>query len=209
MLKKERIVLRRLAEQSWTRFTFSELKLGLRLKSNSYLALVLGRFVRKGIVTKEAVGRLPVYSLNFTAKGMVYGGMVLEDHAWSMKHIPYNDLDRMVEKIPAKQYLCLITGSYARGKQTVDSDVDVVIIVEDTIDPRSVYAELAHFCELNIPQIHLYVFRNKEFILMLTNKEANYGKEIIKNCLVLTGGQSYLRLVKEAMDHGFSSRRLS
>ncbi|MFH1916584.1 MAG: nucleotidyltransferase domain-containing protein [Nanoarchaeota archaeon] len=209
MLKKESVVLQYLAEQSWKMFTFTEIKKGLKLKSNSYLALVLDRFVREGIVKKEIIGHLPVYSLRFSAKGMIYGGMVLEDHAWGRRHIPYEDFNVLMDKIPAKQYIFLITGSYARGKQRAESDIDVVIIVEDTLDPRSVYAELAHYCELNVPSIHLYVFRNKEFSIMLSNKEANYGKEIIKNCLILTGGQAYLRLVKEAMEHGFNSGHLS
>ena len=57
---------------------------------------------------------------------------------------------------------------------------------------------------MNIPPIHLYVFRNREYIEMLSNKEANYGKEIARNNLILAGGQIHLKLISEAMQNGFN-----
>ena len=109
---------------------------------------------------------------------------------------------------PYASHITLITGSYAKGTQTEKSDIDVVIIIEDQCDPRRVKANLNLHCELSIPYIHLYVFRNSEFISMLKDREANYGKEIVKNCLILTQGQTYLKLIDEAMKNGFDYKHL-
>jgi hypothetical protein len=101
-------------------------------------------------------------------------------------------------------YTLLVTGSYARGAQKKDSDLDMVLICEDSSDPKSVQAELRHQCEMNIPQIHLYVFRKSELVSMLLDKKANYGKEACKNNLVLVGGQEYFRMLGEEISHGFN-----
>jgi len=200
MLNKESEILYAFAREPWTSFTFSSLM--QKKKSKSYLASVLKKFVDEKVLKKVLVGRLPVYSLNLSsAKSRVYAGFVLEHEGWNKKHIPYDSL--LIDKIPTKDYVFLITGSYAKGKQSKESDIDAVIIIDDSVDPKKVYAELSHYAELNIPQIHLYVFRNREFIAMLKSKEANYGKEIVKNNLILTGGQIYLELVEEAIENGF------
>lgn len=202
MLNKEYEILYLFAREPWKGFTFTELKKASGKKSKSYLESVLKKFVKNNILKKVLVGRLPVYSLNLSyAKSRVYSGFVLEHYGWSKKHIPYNSL--LIDKIPTKDFILLITGSYAKGRQGRESDIDVVIIIDDSADPKKIYAELSHYAEISIPQIHLYVFRNNEFISMLKSKEANYGKEIVKNNLTLTGGQIYLKLIEEAIENGF------
>ena len=38
---------------------------------------------------------------------------------------------------------------------------------------------------------------------MLLEKQANYGKEIVRNNLIFTGAEGYFRIVQEAMKNGF------
>ena len=54
-----------------------------------------------------------------------------------------------------------------------------------------------------IPECHPYVFTQTEFYQMLVNKEQNYGKEIAKNNLIVTGGKEYYTILLEAIEHGF------
>jgi hypothetical protein len=65
-------------------------------------------------------------------------------------------------------------------------------------------ARLRHFCEMNIPPIHLYVFSDEEFKQMLLDEKHNYGKEIVENNLIYYGGEAYFKIMFEAMKHGFS-----
>lgn len=204
MLKKESEILYCFAKEPWKRYTFSELKQASGKKSKSYLALVLKKLVKNSLLRQEAVGRLPIYSLNTdSSKARAFAGFALEYYSWNKRSIPYADLQKAMDKLPNKGYVFIITGSYAKNKQQKDSDIDVVILIDDSSEPKRAYAELSHFCEMNIPQIHLYVFRNKEFIEMLCSKEANYGKETARNNLILAGGQVYLKLINEAMSCGF------
>ena len=207
MNRKEGEILHFFANEPWRKYTFTELKKASKKKSKSYLALTLKNFIKNSILKQEIIGRLPVYSLNIiSTKARIFAGFILENMAWNRKLIPYNDLEKIMRQIPTQNYVFIITGSYARNKQTEKSDMDVVILVDDATEPKGVYAELSHACEMNIPPVHLYVFRNKEFLEMLLNKEANYGKEIAANNIVLYGGQVYIQLIGEAMGHGFTGK---
>ena len=204
MLKKESEILHLFAKEPWKRYTFTELQKAAHKKSKSYLALALKKLVTNGILIQEPVGHLPVYALNTSStKTQVTAGFVLEHDAWNKKHIPYRDLQEAINKISVKGCIFLITGSYARNQQRDDSDIDIVIIIEDSAEPKKTIAELSHFCEMNIPPMHLYVFRNKDFLEMLLNNQFNYGKEIAKNHLILKGGQTYLKLMDEVIRHGY------
>jgi len=204
MIKKESEILHCLAREPWKKFTFTELMKVSRKKSRSYLERVIKRFIKENILKQGYVGHLPVYSLNLgSTKTRVFAGFVLEYYGWSRKDIPYKDLQKISDKIPYECYILMVTGSYATGKETEESDIDVVVLVEDSSQPKKVYAELSQACELNIPPVHLYVFRHSEFKEMLSNKEVNYGKEIAKNCMILSGGQVYIKLMEEAIANGF------
>ena len=103
----------------------------------------------------------------------------------------------------------LIAGSYANNTQKQNSDVDVVIIVDNSIETKKVYSVLRQFCELNIPKIHLYVFTANEFLQMLLSREANYGKEIVKNSMLLYGAENYYSIIDKAIENGFNDKKLS
>lgn len=205
MISKESEVLYCFASKPWRKYSFTELRRESGKGSKSYLASVLKKFILSGILKQEKVGSVPVYSINMeSTKARIFAGFVLEDYGWKTKRLPHAELQDAMDRIPNQDYVFIVTGGYASGKQSKNSDIDVVILVDDAAKPKKVYAELAHFCEMNIPQIHLYVFRNREFIEMLSVKEANYGKETAKNNLVLAGGQVYMKIVLEAMQNGFN-----
>jgi len=207
MIKKEGEILHYFASEPWRKYTFTELRKASKLKSKSYIALFLKKFVYNNILRQERIGNLPVYSLNVSStKARIFAGFVLENDSWRKRQIPYKDLEKIIRQIPTHNYVFIVTGSYSKNKQTEKSDIDVVILIDDAVETKRLYAELSHACEMNIPPIHLYVFKNKDFLEMLLNKEANYGKEIALNNLILCGGQVYIQLIAEAMDHGFTGK---
>jgi len=210
MLNKEYDILKPFVERPWEKLTFKQVKKASKKKSVSFVFESLKKSVKEGILTEERIGNAILYAPNFkSGKAISSLGYILEHIGWSKKQIPYNDMQATIDKIPFKSHITLITGSYAKGTQNPESDIDVVVIIEDSCDPKRVYAELNLHAELSMPKIHLYVFRNSEFLLMLNNDKANYGKEIVKNCLILTQGQTYLKLIGEAIKHGFDDKRLS
>lgn len=205
MLKKEYQILEEFIKKPWKKFTFKEIKRLSGKKSESYVYTSLKNFVKSDILKEERAGNVVLYSLNLSShKTFAYAGFVLEYLSWNKKQIPYKDLEKIASKIPTKFFVFIITGSYANNTQKKDSDIDLVVICDNTFEPKRVYAELKQDCELNIPLVHLYVFKNTEFLNMLLNKEANYGKEIANKNLILFGGECYYNLISEAIKNGFT-----
>ena len=190
MLKKDYQILEEFVKSPWKKFTFREIKKLSEKKSESYVYNSLKKFVQSNILKEENVGNVILYYLNLSSyKTFAYAGFVLEYISWNKKQIPYKDLEKIASKIPTNFFILIITGSYANNTQKKGSDIDVVIICDDSFEPKRIYAELKQDCELNIPPIHLYVFKKVEFINMLLNKEANYGKEISNKNLILFGAE--------------------
>ncbi len=210
MLKKEYELLIPFIRKPWAKFTFKGIKKSANKTSESYVYNGLKRFVKQGILKEEKAGNVILYSLFLRQiKTQAYVGFVAEHLAWSKKHIPFDDIEKIAENIPTAFYILIITGSYAKNKQTPKSDIDMVVIVDDAVETKRVYAELSHDCEMNIPPVHLYVFKKEEFIQMLLNKEANYGKAIALDNLILYGGAEYFKIMDEAIQHGFNDKNLS
>ncbi|MFH0977840.1 MAG: nucleotidyltransferase domain-containing protein [Candidatus Woesearchaeota archaeon] len=210
MLKKEYELLVPFIRKPWKKFAFKEIKKSTNKTSESYVYNGLKRFVRQGILKEERAGNVILYFLFLgQIKTQVYVGFAAEHVAWGKKHIPFDNVEKIAEQIPTTFYILIITGSYAKNKQTLKSDIDMVIIVDDAIETKKVYAALQLKCEMNIPPIHPYVFKREEFLQMLLNKEANYGKAIALDNLILYGGAEYLKMMDEAIQNGFNDKNLS
>lgn len=208
MLKKEYEILFPFVKEPWKKFTFKDIKKLANKTSESYVYNRLKYFVKEDILKQEFVGNVILYKLTLhKLKTQVFAGFIAEYVAWGKKNLPLKDLQRIAAKIPAI-YTLLITGSYARNKQTEKSDVDVVIIIDDCEEPKRIYAKIKFDCEMNIPPMHLYVFKKSEFSEMLLNDEANYGKEIAGNNLILSGATAYYQIINETVQNGFNDEKL-
>jgi len=205
MLKKEYEILYEFIKTPWKKFTFKDIKNLSGKTSESYVHRCLKKYVEQGVLSQEKAGNVLLYSLNLRSiKTQCYAGFISEYVAWKKKYIPHDIIESIASKIPTSFYSLIITGSYANNQQKKNSDIDMVIICDGCFDPKQIYAELSHDCELSIPQIHLYVFKKLDFLLMLTNKKANYGKEIANNCLIFAGGKEYYSIIQEAKQNGFN-----
>ena len=202
LINKTSEILNIFGETPWIKYLFKDVKNRYKRKSDSYISKVLGDFVDDNILLKEKIGNISVYSLNPTSKTISYLSIVSEYKAWNKNQIPHEDIENISSKIPTKFFTLMITGSYAKNEQTGKSDIDIVIISD--VEPKKIYAELKYICEMNIPQIHLYVFKESEFLEMLLDKKPNYGKEIVKNNLILIGAETYYKIIFEAMKNGFT-----
>ncbi|MBU2637775.1 MAG: nucleotidyltransferase domain-containing protein [Nanoarchaeota archaeon] len=205
MLKKEHEILYVFAKKPWKKLAFREIKILSKKKSESYVFGCLKKMVKQQLLNVEKAGNVSLYSLNLKSlKAQCFAGFAAEFAAWNKKQLPYETISAITTKIPTAFYSLIITGSYASGKQRKDSDIDMVIICDESMDTKQIYAELRHSCEMSIPPIHLYVFKKSEFKLMLADRKANYGKETANNCLLLAGGREYYSIINEAVQNGFN-----
>lgn len=192
-------------EQPWKKLTYPEIQKKSGKKSKWYIYEALDRLIGEHILNEpEKVGRSSLYSLRLNSiTAQSYMGFLEEYRAWTSKHIPLQIIDNLRNKIPTKFFILLVTGSYATGKQRKDSDLDMVVVCDNDEDPQRIYAALRLEADLSIPKVHLYVFKEKEFLEMLLSKKENYGKEFARYHLIFAGGSAYFSILGGAIDSGF------
>ena len=182
--KKQHTIDLAFLEKPWKPLVYSEIQKISGKKSKGYIYKELERLKDNKMISSERIGkRTVVYSpVLKTASSQSYWGFLKENEAWSKEKFPFHIIENLRRKMPTQFFTLIVTGSYAKGTQTKDSDLDVVIISDK--DPKSIYAELGLESETSIPKVHLYAFTKQEFFEMLTNKKYNYGKEIAKNLVL-------------------------
>lgn len=204
MLTKEHIILEPFAKDTWKKFTFKEIKKLSHNKSDNYVHTVLKRFVASGIIKEQKIGNNIIYSLAKNISSLNTMGFIAEYKANTSKYIPHDNIQKIINKLKTKFYIFIVTGSYAKAKQKETSDLDIIIICDNKQEPNAILSQIKLESELMIPEVHPYVFTQEQLYQMLTTKEENYGKEIARNNLIITGGKSYYSILIEAIEHGFN-----
>lgn len=206
IITKQYIIDLAFTKEPWKKITYKNIQKLSKKRSKSYIYKALGRLIKEKLVIPEKVGRSILYSLNLeSVYAQNYMALLEEFNAWSNKKIPLEIISRLENKIflITQFYILLVTGSYAKKKQTEKSDLDVVVICDDKINPQKIYAEIKLESELSKPKVHLYVFTKEQFLNMLLNTKQNYGKEIANNHLIFRGGSAYYSILQEAIVNGF------
>lgn len=161
--------------------------------------------VKKDMLKSEKMGNTDQISFSWTDAAIANISFLDEEEAREKK-LPHYDKILSIKEI--RQHLILITGSYAREDAKKSSDLDLVIVIPDGKKAIELQKLIENKTLTEHPPIHSYVFNNKDFIEMLTSKEQNYGKEIVKNHLLLKNAYMYYEILKEAAFNEFNSKTL-
>jgi predicted nucleotidyltransferase len=135
-----------------------------------------------------------------TPRSISYLSFLDEQEAMNKKIPNYEKIMSLRE---ISSYLIIVAGSYAKGKATKKSDLDVVIIIPDNERAIDVQKLVENLTLLFYPFIHLYVFNKKDFIEMLLEKNENYGKEIFRHHIILKNASIYYDILRGVIENGF------
>ena len=204
MITKEYTILETFTRKPWKPSTFKQVKKLSKNKSDNYVHTALKQFVKEGILIEQKVGNSILYSINNSINALNTVGFISEYKSSKAKHLPHKNIQKIINKIKTSFYSLTITGSYAKKKQQSISDIDIVIIFDNKQEPNAILSQIKLESELMTPEVHPYVFTQSQFYEMLINKEENYGKEIARNNLIITGGKQYYSILMEAIEHGFN-----
>lgn len=204
MITKEKTILEPFVVQPWRRFTFREVKMLSKNTSDNYVHKCLKRFVQDNVLSVKRVGNCLTYSLNNSFICLNTVGFLAEYKTSTAKHLPFKNIQTLIDKIRSFFISVIITGSFAIAKQKKTSDLDIVLICDDATDPDSILAQIKLESELMLPEVHPFVFTQEQFYSMLIAREENYGKEIARKNLIVSGGSAYYSIVLEAIKHGFT-----
>lgn len=95
--------------------------------------------------------------------------------------------------LKSKCYIMLVFGSYAKGTQTKNSDIDLMLIVPD--GKEGIFEKEVNKAARSLPlAIHALVFSEKQFLEMINAHESNVGQEALKNNIILYGIEAYYEM---------------
>ncbi len=177
-------------------------KIMKKINSKSYQRVyeAVDKLNKKNILGLEKIGNTNLISLKLSRESILLLSFLDEREA---DKIP--NYSKIINIKEISDCLILITGSYVKGNFNKKSDMDLVIIIPEKENVVSAQKLVENMTMLFVPKIHLYVLRKKDFLEMLRSKEENYGKEIVKNKIILKNAQMFYELVKEAIENGYNS----
>ncbi|MBU2637599.1 MAG: nucleotidyltransferase domain-containing protein [Nanoarchaeota archaeon] len=161
---------------------------------------------KQGILLAEKRGNTVFCSINLGSMQAIRSLSIVEGGLAEKARIP--NMGEICSAIKIKYYTLIITGSYAKGSQKPGSDMDLVVITGNNEDTKGVLNTMINKSRTMVPEVHPYVFKEKEFMQMLLDNEPNYGKETYKNRLIFFGAEQFYLIIKEASKHGFNDKDL-
>jgi len=204
MLTKEYTIVEPFTKEPWNALTFKQVKESSRNKSDNYVHTILKKLVHDNILNEKKVGNVISYSLSRNVFALNTLGYISEYGANQAKHLPHKNIQKLISKLKITYFSLIITGSYARQKQKPSSDLDIVIICDDKQKPSAILSQIRLESELMTPEVHPYIFTKSEFLEMLLSKEENYGKEVVRNNLTITGAKAFYSIIMDAIKNGFN-----
>ncbi len=153
--------------------------------SQKNISLTLGELEKEGILRSRKSGSIKYYRLNIENTEIKDIIFVLE----TLKKINFFKKQRKIANLfKIDTRVVGIFGSYAKGAQKKDSDIDIFIIGNRLKDD---YNKLGAALDLNIS---IKYYTEREFIELMKNKN-NLVKEIIKNHVLLFGIEDFIKLI--------------
>ena len=150
---------------------------------------------KKGIIILETFGKSCKITLIQQCKPLIY------EAEWERKQeiLRNKNLKVVVEtyerNIGSRFYVLLLFGSYAKGTNTKNSDIDLLFIVPNECEEQA-ERNIQSIASLIPLKIHVNIFKEKDFIAMKNSKEQTIGSEAIKNNIILHGIELYYRMIQ-------------
>lgn len=149
------------------------------------------RLLERDILTSKKIGKSRLCELN----NLYYSLEIYEAENKRKNNLLKNkDLKQLYNEIMGKAkssfFIFLIFGSYAKGKTTKSSDIDILFISNES----GFEEKISSILSLLPLKTHALIFTEEEFIRMKDSKKSNVVKEAMENYIILYGIENYYRL---------------
>ena len=152
----------------------------------------------RGIITKKDIppGKVITLSENIPKNVIINIEMKKRDNFLKRHPEIKLMLEDTLKSVKNPFFILLIFGSYAKGKQTKKSDLDILIIVKEKNDIKEI--ERAVNKTITKAKKSLIFIEIKDFKEMIKNdKEFNVGNEAKKNHVILYGAEQFYQLIRK------------
>tara|TARA_Y100000034_G_C6790583_1_gene353961 strand:- start:317 stop:889 length:573 start_codon:yes stop_codon:yes gene_type:complete len=189
MANEELQILKLLIENQEKTYSIRKIALERKINYKSAYNVIL-KLEKQGIIDVSRLGNINVCKFNRSFNDKVFSVEYNRRKDLFKKNknfkIIYNDLSKINQ-----QFIALLFGSFAKGTQTKRSDIDLLIIAEDS-------KKIENRLSLLPLRFHIVDITYKDFLSMLKSKEDSVVTELIKKNIILVGIEDYYRLLKNA-----------
>lgn len=178
--------------------TFKQIKEQNGQKSNNLVQIALKEFQKQKIVKTKVTGDVTTYLLNLDNNLTLSYLNLINENEMVKRKFPKNIMGDIQKRISKQTgfFILIVFGSYAKGKATEKSDLDVAVVVESEQTKKDITPFLETVKRREIKQIEYHVFTRDEFLQMLGADSENVGKQIYKNSIIYYGFIEYCHLIR-------------
>ena len=203
LTKKQLKILNIFQKNEFKELTWKQVKEFSNEKSSSVIQSSIKAFLSEELITERVIGTSKLYAVNHNnSKIHTYFETCNKESLPKQVLKSVKELENSLDKHTVF-YSIVIFGSYAIGKQTKDSDLDIAVFIEQENKRKLVEAVFKSMETRSILNIHGNVLTKDEFLEMLRVDYENLGKEIARKHLIIHNPAIFYSLIKEGMKHGF------
>jgi predicted nucleotidyltransferase len=196
LTKKQLQILKTFTKNIFLELTFKEIKIGSKEKSNNLLQTALKEFLKQNIIITKKTGNVHTYKLNLK-NNLTLAYLELLNHINKNLPVQIKNLLKEIQQTILQEttfFILLVFGSYAKGKQTIKSDLDIAIFIESENQRKKLTPLIETIKRREIIKIDYHLILISEYIEMLSEKYENLAKQIQKNNLIIYGYTNYINL---------------
>ena len=173
------------------RFTMHELSKLLKIPYASFHRTIQQL---NNLITIEMVGKAKTISLN-AQNSIVKAHLIISSDEEKKEFLEKHPIMKKISKDLETKDIVILFGSYAKGKETEKSDIDLLIINKEGNKSIS-FSKHELLYQKKINPIFL---TKKEFKNMLKDTEENVGKQALQNHIILTNPEEFWGDVLDAI----------
>lgn len=189
-------------KKPYKELTYKEIKDHSNEKSNSLVQKAVAKFLSEDLIKKRQIGNSLLYKLNLENNIVFsYFDILLKE---KLSQPIKRSIQRIKEEIKDVEFVSIIIfGSYAEGKQTEKSDLDIAIFVRTEDDKKRCEIAMKSAELKSMLSLDVQVITKEEMLQMLKDKQENLGKQIVHNHLPIHNPIIFYSILQEAIDNGF------
>ncbi|MBU1199802.1 MAG: nucleotidyltransferase domain-containing protein [Nanoarchaeota archaeon] len=189
-------------KQPYEELTYRDIKDYSNEKSNSIIQKAILKFLEDDLVSKKEIGNMYLYGLNLKNNSTFsYFDILINE---KLPLIVKKTLKIIKEELANTDFFSIVIfGSYAEGKQSQKSDLDVAFFVSSEREKRECEQSLKSAELKSLLNVDYHVFTKNEMLQMLKDKQENLGKQIVHKHLAVHNPLIFYSIVQEGIDNGF------
>jgi len=199
MLTKEQLnILSVFKKDIFSSLTFKQIKEQSKQKSNNIVQIALKEFQKQNIVKTKETGNVTTYQLDLGNNlTLSYLNLIneLEVNNKKFQKEILGEIQKRISKY-TEFFILIVFGSYAKGKATEKSDLDIAVVIESEQTKKEITPFLETIKRREIKPTDYHIFTRNEFLEMLNADYENLGKQIYKNNLIYYGFISYCNMIR-------------